>query len=276
MTRKLAIFILVMIVVIAGLGFWGSAHSSTSVSIDNRYITEKLIDKIQANETGGKQENLIIRNNKEAVCSLGIGHFTWYPKAVTEKKFKETFPALLEDLQKTDGVFKDAPDVVLPSACPWSSAEQLQQEKSTEVYRRIYMGLTSDAGKRVQVNYMVAHANEAIAETILNDDVAAKKINELLSSELGTYAIVDYVNFKGNSAPGEAYSGFTWGFKTAIDVMSEEGTLKPEVRFQIAVETLLEMRVEEANKLGKDESSFLAGWLKRVDTYSDLNKENTE
>lgn len=273
MTRKLAIFILVMIVVIAGLGFWGSAHSSTSVSIDSRYITQTLIDNIYANETGGKQDNLIIRNNKEAVCSLGLGHFIWYPEAVTEKKFKETFPTLLVDLQKTDGVFKGAPDVVIPSACPWASAEQLQQEKSTEVYRRIYMGLTSNAGKRVQVNYMVARANEAIAETALNDDVAAKKINELLSTEWGTYDIVDYVNFKGNNAPGESYGDFTWGFKTAIRVMSEDATLKPEVRFQIAVETLLEMRVEEAKKLGKDESSFLAGWLKRVNTYSDLNKE---
>jgi hypothetical protein len=267
MIRKLAISVGVMILLIAVLGYWKTAHAEELYQFK---VTDRTVELIYMNETGGNPDALIIKNDKEAVCSLGIGHFIWYPAGV-ERQYKETFPGLLRKLQKTDGVFKGAPDVVIPSTCPWSTSTDLEAAKGSEVYKRIMMGLTSPVGKRVQIEYMTERARDAIAETIGEDPLAKKKVLDLLATEQGTYAVIDYINFKGNSAVVETYGDFQWGFKTAIHVMSENETLKPEVRFQIAVETLLEMRVEEAKKLGKDEASFLPGWLKRVNTYSDLN-----
>lgn len=269
MTRKLAIFVGVILVVIATLGFWKTSYANGSAPMK---VTDRTIDLIYMNETGGKPDALIIKNDKENVCSLGIGHFIWYPTGV-KQQYKETFPGLLKELQKTDGAFKGAVDVEIPPTCPWKSTSELNAAKSTDVYKRLVAGLTSPAGKRVQVNYMIERAREAIAETAKEDPDSVKKMLDLLETEQGTYAVIDYVNFKGNSAETEAYGDFHWGFKTAIYVMSKDETLKPEKRFQIAVETLLEMRVEEAKKLGKDESSFLTGWLKRVNTYSDLNNK---
>ena len=264
MTRKLAIFVSVLIIVIATLGVWKTGQASEILPAK---VTDRVVELIYMNETGGKPDALIIKNDKEDVCSLGIGHFIWYPAGV-KHQYKETFPELLKRLQVTDGVFKGAPDVEIPSTCPWASSSDLATAKSSDVYKRIVTGLVSPEGKRVQVNYMVERARAAIAETVKEDPSSAKKLLDLLATEQGTYVVIDYINFKGNSAETEAYGDFQWGFKTAIYVMSEDETLTPEERFQIAVETLLEMRVEEAKKLGKDESNFLPGWLKRVGTYS--------
>ena len=269
MTRKLAIFVATMVILVAFLAVWKTGQADELPPLK---VTDGIVELIYVNETGGKPDALIIKNDKEDVCSLGIGHFIWYPAGV-KHQYKETFPKLLKELQKTDGVFKGAVDVEIPPTCPWKSTSELNAAKSTDVYKRLVTGLTSPAGKRVQVNYMIERAREAIIETAKEDPGSVKKMLDLLETEQGTYAVIDYVNFKGNSAETEAYGDFHWGFKTAIYVMSEDEILTPEERFQIAVETLLEMRVEEAKKLGKDESSFLAGWLKRVNTYSDLNKE---
>lgn len=239
--------------------------TSTAFGYELR-ITPEIVDKIYTNETGGNPDNLIYHNPKEGFCSIGIGHFLWFTDS-TKAAFKETFPALLTEMNGTDGVFFDEVNTTIPDKCPWKSQTEVDSAKATPLYKKLFAGLTSTKGKQLQVKYMAFRAAEALDEIIIKDKEMSSVIEQLLADDKGTYAVIDYVNFKGNSASGEDYNGHTWGLDTVLAVMPSDTTIPLMRRFEIAAETTLEARVREAKVLGKDESMFLPGWKKRIETY---------
>ena len=87
----------------------------------------------------------------------------------------------------------------------------------------------------------------------------------LASIPAGRYALVDYVNFKGEGTkPEERYAGEGWGLKQVLEEM--HGTSPANVDFAQAAVRVLERRVANAPPVRR-EQRWLPGWRRRVDSY---------
>ena len=88
-------------------------------------------------------------------------------------------------------------------------------------------------------------------------------------SPQGIYALIDYVNFKGEGvAASERYRGQGWGLLQVLEEM--RGTPRGPAaarEFSGAAKRVLQRRVENAPP-ARNESRWLPGWMKRCDTYA--------
>jgi hypothetical protein len=95
-------------------------------------------------------------------------------------------------------------------------------------------------------------------------DQIAKRFNDLGTSPAGAYALVDYVNFKGEGTlPTERYRGQGWGLLQVLQAM--QGSSAAE--FARAAETVLRRRVQNSPP-ERGESRWLSGWLNRIHSYT--------
>jgi len=89
------------------------------------------------------------------------------------------------------------------------------------------------------------------------------------------YALVDYVNFKGEgTAPAERYRGEGWGLLQVLDAMAD----RPEAAlaaFADAAAAVLARRVALA-PAERRETRWLGGWLTRVATYAEDRRFEAE
>ena len=81
----------------------------------------------------------------------------------------------------------------------------------------------------------------------------------------GTFALIDYVNFKGEGTnPKERYKGEGWGLLQVLDGMS--GKASAEREFSESAARVLARRVRNSPPVRK-ESRWLPGWTARVNAY---------
>ena len=118
----------------------------------------------------------------------------------------------------------------------------------------------------------------AVAAPILMTGFAAAPASERAEIEAnyrkvattpqGTYALVDYVNFKGEGvSPSERYQGEGWGLLQVLETLQQtrnDGALMPQ--FAEAARTVLARRVANA-PAERGEQRWLDGWNKRTRTY---------
>jgi hypothetical protein len=85
------------------------------------------------------------------------------------------------------------------------------------------------------------------------------------SSE-GLYALIDYVNFKGEGTSlTEQYQGQGWGLLQVLEQMDADAQ-NAVYAFADAAEQILTRRVQNAPP-DRQESRWLAGWKNRIQTY---------
>jgi hypothetical protein len=86
------------------------------------------------------------------------------------------------------------------------------------------------------------------------------------ASGKGRFALIDYVNFKGEGVkPSERYNGEGWGLLQVLDAMPADGSVKD---FSDAAAKVLTQRVKNSPPQ-RGESNWLPGWLNRVRAYAD-------
>lgn len=224
--------------------------------------------QIWLNECSGKKEKLTSWNEGEEFASLGLGHFIWYPSNQSGD-FKETFPELVNFIDK-----QGAP---IPAwiknavGCPWPSRLVFQQaQASPEMHElREWLFATFD----FQIQFIVNRLHRALP-TILKH-VSPKKhmhitkqFQRLSQSPAGLYALIDYLNFKGEGiAKSESYHGYGWGLLQVLNRMkgSHSG---PEVlqEFVDSAKYVLNRRIENAPPERKEER-WRQGWYNRLNTY---------
>jgi hypothetical protein len=89
----------------------------------------------------------------------------------------------------------------------------------------------------------------------------------LLSSSAGTFALIDYVNFKGEGTnPRERYEGQGWGLLQVLETMDSGGAAP--AAFGRAAAQVLERRVKNSPP-ARNEAKWLPGWKNRVKAYAD-------
>lgn len=170
-------------------------------------------EKIWYNEGAKQIDKLTWWNEGENFASLGIGHFIWYPKDVP-KKFSESFPELIHFIASTG---KQVPSFLRKKNlyCPWSTREDFFKnfESAQMVELRSFLANTVD----LQTQFIVQRLKRTLPGILKyvpheQSTHAHQQFNRVASSKAGLYALIDYVNFKGEGTnQKEKYNGYGWG-----------------------------------------------------------------
>ncbi len=225
--------------------------------------------KVWQNECNGTVAGLTSWNEDENFASLGIGHFIWYPKDV-RGPFEESFPKLVRFIS-TRGA--KLPKVLLGGAdspCPWNSrAEFLRAQKSPEMVQlRQFLADTVGLQAEFLVNRLQTALPKMLAEAASSDRAKIEKnFDRLSSTAQGCYALVDYVNFKGEGVlHTERYHGQGWGLLQVLEEMRSDAS-DPVKEFSRAAAARLKRRVQNSPP-ARGEARWLPGWINRVNSYS--------
>lgn len=225
--------------------------------------------RVFMNECAGRTECLVHWNQGEAFPSLGIGHFIWYPDGVTGP-FVESFPALIRFMQEQQVAVPQWLAERKPFTAPWPDrATFLEQSGSPEVRElREFLAATRD----VQAAFIVHRASQALARVLAavpdgRQTQVRHYLAELSRSPGGLYALIDYVNFKGEGlAETERYRGEGWGLLQVLMAMEPGPEQTALDAFREAAGRVLTRRALNADSPIERER-WLVGWLRRVDTY---------
>jgi hypothetical protein len=95
-----------------------------------------------------------------------------------------------------------------------------------------------------------------------------KQLERLTKTPQGCYALIDYVNFKGEGVlHTERYQGHGWGLLQVLEAMQGNPDPGAPGEFARAAKVVLTRRVQNA-PADRHESGWLTGWLRRVNSYS--------
>ncbi|GGC74355.1 PQQ-dependent sugar dehydrogenase [Marinobacter halophilus] len=227
-------------------------------------------EQIFRNECAGRHECLVHWNEGEAFPSLGIGHFIWYPEGQTGR-FTESFPALL--------AFMVDQGVELPSwlerarsqGAPWSDRAAFSQQASASPQVEALRELLY-ATRGLQVRFIQERADQSLdavvnAAPVAQQTVIRERLWQLGQTPGGVYALMDYVNFKGEGlAQTERYQGEGWGLLQVLQAMDGGAGQTALDRFREAAGKVLARRAELAENPIERER-WLPGWLRRLESY---------
>ena len=122
----------------------------------------------------------------------------------------------------------------------------------------------------LQASFLALRLEEALPKMLAAAAPAQRgkieqRFQRVAQSPNGWYALIDYVNFKGEGVLAtERYQGRGWGLLQVLERMSDES---PATRgFAAAAAEVLKERVRNA-PAERRESRWLPGWLNRVATY---------
>lgn len=243
----------------------------TEASSDHFQLKKQQLNdialRIYANECNSNPDKLVWWNRGEAFPSLGIGHFIWYPTGI-DAPFAQSFPALIE-FMKTQKVELPSLLQAKPLYAPWPTLEEFLQPKNSEQVSQLKRFLLQTMD--VQAEFIYQRAQQSFAKVLATADPAerkelSEKLQQLVAQPGGAYALIDYVNFKGEGLLAtERYRGQGWGLYQVLQEMNIDSE-QPLAEFQRAAKMVLRRRADNAeNPIEKN--NWLPGWEKRLDSY---------
>lgn len=232
---------------------------------------EKLGHTIWHSECNGSLDGLLAWNNGEPFPSLGIGHFIWYPLSCTEKKFEQTFPDLIAFLIQHKVTIEPWLIEQCKLGCPWLNKQAFIAAKKSEYMQSLHALLQRTI--HLQARFIVYRFEQELEKNMMTiaqekRELLQRRIHLLAQSYQGTFALIDYVHFKGSGAnPSESYQGHAWGLLHVLEQMRLPNTTDNAIlEFVRTAKELLANRVEHApNK--DQERKWLKGWHARIDRY---------
>ncbi|MDR1304950.1 MAG: hypothetical protein LBK76_06970 [Verrucomicrobiales bacterium] len=225
-------------------------------------------EKIWQNECGGTVSGLTAWNAGEDFPSLGIGHAIWYREGQREK-FLESFPLLVDYLRQHGA--KLPPLLVTHRYNPWPTRAQFlaAQDSADMTALRDFLRDTV----ALQARFAAARLEQALPQILAAAPADTRatltlRFNAVAATPRGIYALVDYVNFKGEGARAEeCYHGQGWGLLQVLQEMraTPPGAAARE-EFARAAVSVLRRRVQNSPP-ARHEQRWLAGWENRCATY---------
>jgi hypothetical protein len=221
--------------------------------------------RIWKNESHGTVRGLTAWNAGEEFASLGIGHFIWYPEG-KQGPFEESFPKLASFLS-SHGV--QVPQWI-HGACPWRSRATFLADFESPKMLELRALLKKTIA--LQASFAAIRLERALPKMMAaapQTDRERIKANfyRVAHEPLGIYALMDYVNFKGEGVnPAERYRGQGWGLLQVLETMPATGPPLPG--FVKAAGQVLARRVANSPP-ARHEARWLPGWRNRLQTYLD-------
>lgn len=224
--------------------------------------------KIWRNECGGTVDGLTTWNAGEEFPSLGIGHFIWYP-AGFRGRFEESWPAFVH-FARQRGV--EVPAVGMQRHAPWATKAAFEAEFRSPRMSGLRAWLAAHVP--LQTEFIIARSRGALPRVLAAapaGDRARLQANydKVASTPQGTYALIDYVNFKGDGTQvAERYQGKGWGLLQVIGGMREvPAGPAAAVEFSASAKRMLGRRIDHSPP-GRGEARWREGWFNRCDTYA--------
>lgn len=255
-------YLLLFVCLIAYMPFAASAQGNLSAAQKNA-----VGKKIWQNESGGTVDGLTAWNAGENFPSLGIGHFIWYP-AGQRGPFTESWPQFISYAVKRGA---NPPEVARRASSPWNSRAEFQSHFKGAEMKTLRAWLAGNVA--LQTDFIIAKSRASLPKILAaapaNDRGRISNNYEKVGSTAnGTYALIDYVNFKGEGInPNERYNGKGWGLLQVLGNMKESGGGQASAReFANSAKFVLSRRIDNAPN-GK-EKKWRAGWLNRCETYA--------
>jgi hypothetical protein len=222
------------------------------------------------NECGNDPDKLTHWNPGEGFISLGILHMLWYPGGVAET-YRQTFPDFVR-FCRTHGQppptwIEDA----LRTGCPWPDRAAFYNQFDGDLARslRDFLGTTTALQAAFAHQRLVSGLKPLLAQASIPQRLGlAVRLFWLGRSAGGVFALIDYVNFKGEGlSPKERYQGQGWGLLQVLEKMPLPTSPRKALEaFVSAAKAVLTQRVANAPDPVK-ERRWLPGWHKRLDTY---------
>ena len=225
--------------------------------------------QIYLNECAGRFRCLVHWNENEAFPSLGIGHFIWYPEGVDEP-YQESFPALIDFMVDNGTQVPGWLTELEPFDAPWPNRAAFIEKESGGQVQALRDFLSSTRGQ--QVRFIFQRASASLGKVLEAAPAAERErvagyLEALAETPGGTYALMDYVNFKGEGLePSERYQGQGWGLLQVLLAMEPEPEQAVLDAFRDAAGRVLTSRAENADNPVERER-WLQGWLVRLETY---------
>lgn len=228
----------------------------------------RIGQRIWANECGGTIEGLTSWNKGEDFASLGIGHFIWYPKG-REGPFEESFPPLVKFLRdrgvKLPGWLASATD------CPWPNRESFGTDARGPRQQELRRLLAATV--REQTEFIIQRLQNALPRMLAAASKSRRQtvhtnFELLLQTSAGAFAMIDYVNFKGDGInPNERYRGEGWGLLQVLTEMApQKAPASGPAAFAESAKLVLTRRVRNSPP-ARGEQRWLPGWHNRCDSY---------
>jgi hypothetical protein len=222
------------------------------------------------NECSGRIERMLTWNADEAFPSFGLGHFIWYPQG-TKGPYQDAFPAFLSFLEAQQTEIPAWIKALPEREAPWQTREEFLNDLASERMAQLRDFLDKTRGLQTQ---FIIHRTKGVLPRMLATLPEGKrpeielKFKEIAAAPNGMFALIDYVNFKGEGIlETERTQGQGWGLLQVLETMrlpeKEEDALK---EFVEAAKKVLENRVKNAPP-EKDCSKRLKGWKTRVKNY---------
>lgn len=223
--------------------------------------------KIWQNESGGSKTGLTAWNDGEDFPSLGIGHFIWYP-AGREGRFTESFPQFVQFARRQGS---NPPAVALQADCPWQSKASFQRDFNGSALSSLRDWLASNVN--LQTDFIIAKSRASLPKILRAAGSDAQRVqanyNKVATTPQGQYALIDYVNFKGEGTnPSERYQGQGWGLLQVLQGMKNVPAGEAAANeFAASAKRVLANRVRNA-PAARNEGRWLQGWHNRCNTYA--------
>ncbi len=220
--------------------------------------------RIWQNECAGSVQGLVSWNAGENFPSLGIGHFIWFPHGV-RAPFDESFPAFVA-YAKARGV---AVPAFFEGAAPWKTRAQFLKEAGSQQAEAMRAWLAEHVDLQTQFIIRRSHlALRRMLDAASDPERVRRNYRALAATPCGMYALIDYVNFKGEGVlPTERYRGRGWGLLQVLETMDEGSGTVACRNFARAAGAVLTERVHNSPP-DRGERRWLAGWLNRCRTYA--------
>jgi hypothetical protein len=228
-----------------------------------------LGEQVFRNECASRAACLVHWNEGEAFPSLGIGHFIWYPTGVNGP-FVESFPAMIDHLM---GSGVELPHWVArldPFDAPWANRDEFLRAGDDPEIRELrgFLAATRDQ----QAGFLSGRALKALDRVLGAAPEPERgrlygRLQALVGTPGGVYAVVDYVNFKGEGlAASERYDDQGWGLLQVLQAMDDRAGKTVLQAFRESAVIVLTRRADNADKAIERER-WLPGWLNRLETY---------
>lgn len=241
----------------------GVAAQAAEIRLSDSQALE-IGKRIWKNECAGTVAGLTSWNKGEEFPSLGIAHFIWYPPG-NRGPFEESWPGLARFLKSRGTPVQ----VWMLGPCPWKNRAAFMADLDGPRLSGLRAMLAATVAD--QARYAALRLENALPKILAAAPPAQRarletNFRRIAAEPLGFYALMDYVNFKGEGTnPAERYNGEGWGLLQVLETMPETGNALPE--FARAADFVLTRRVKNSPP-ARRESQWLPGWRNRLATYT--------